>query len=250
MHLLTLLGVNAVPAVGWFVGDWSAGTTLVVYWFQNVAGSLSIAVLIAAHRRLSPRRGHFRYQPPDQRRSQRSSFIAGFLVTSMAFCAAHGIFLGVILFLLNHNGDRGLAVVDWRRVATGCLIVLVFLVADLAVDLTRVRRWSFLQVEQTAHRSIGRIVVVHLTLVLGMFGAVMTDASALFGVFVVLKTLHALSTALPQWEPATPPAWLSRAMNRLPNVHPGKRFEEVWAKDRADEAERRERNEEPWTARR
>ncbi len=26
--LLTALGLNAVPAFGWFVGDWSAGTSL------------------------------------------------------------------------------------------------------------------------------------------------------------------------------------------------------------------------------
>jgi hypothetical protein len=83
--------------------------------------------------------------------------------------------------------------------------------------------------------------------VLGLFGAAMTDISALFGVFVVLKTLSQLSMALPQWEPATPPNWLSRVMNRLPSVHPGQRFEDQWAKDRADEAERRDSNEQPWT---
>jgi hypothetical protein len=94
------------------------------------------------------------------------------------------------------------------------------------------------------------VVVIHLTLVLGMFAAAVTDVSALFGVFVVLKTLNALSMALPQWEPATAPNWLSRVMNHLPNVRPGERFEDVWAKDRADEADRRDSNEQPWTRRR
>lgn len=41
-------------------------------------------------------------------------------------------------------------------------------------------------------------------------------------------------------------------MNRVPNVRSrdGERFEEFWAKDRADEADRRRRNEEPWPQRR
>jgi hypothetical protein len=39
-------------------------------------------------------------------------------------------------------------------------------------------------------------------------------------------------------------------MNRVPNVHPGERFEDFWAEDRADEAQRRERNERAWTAQR
>jgi hypothetical protein len=30
-------------------------------------------------------------------------------------------------------------------------------------------------------------------------------------------------------------------------VHPRQRFEDQWAKDRADEAERRDSNEQPWT---
>lgn len=252
VHLLTLLAVNAVPAAGWFVEGWSAGTTLVVYWFETLAACLFVSARIAAHQRLSPRRGHFSYRAPksDRQRAQssQSSYIHGFLVTSLVFSAAHGLFLGGILFVLAHNGQGDLAGVDWQSVKVGGLYVLIALAVDFVVDLLSLRQWSFWQVEATANRSLGRVVVVHLTLVLGMFGAAMTDASALFGVFVVLKTMYALSTALPQWEPATPPQWLSRVMNRLPNVHPGERFEDMWAKDRTDEAERRDRNEQPWTA--
>ncbi len=246
-RLITLLAVNAVPAAGWFIGNWSAGTTLAVYWFENLAGSVCIAVLIGAHQRVRPRRGHFAYQAPDRRGAQSSSFLSGFLITSLAFCAAHGIFLGVILLVLDHSGERGLAVVDWPSVLTGCVIVLVLLVIDLAVDLVRVRSWTFLRIERTAYRGLGRVVIVHLTLIFGLFGMAMTDTpAALFGIFVVLKTLYALTMALPQWEPATAPARLSRVMNRLPNVHPGDKFEDRWVRDRATEADRRERNERPW----
>ena len=249
VHLLILLAVNAVPAAGWFVEDWSAGTTLTVYWFENVAVCLFVTARIVAHQRWSPRRGHFSYQAPISRQpSSQTSFSAGFLVTSLVFSAAHGLFLGAILFLLDRNGQTDLAGVDWRSVGIGCSYMLVLLAIDFVVDLTGLRQWSFWQIEQTANRSLGRIVVVHLTLVLGVFAAAFTDFSALFGVFVVLKTLNALSTSLPQWEPTTAPKWLSRLMNRLPGVHPGERFEDQWAKDRADEVERRRRNEQPWTS--
>jgi hypothetical protein len=238
VHLLTLLAVNAVPTAGWFAGGWSAGTTLVVYWFETVAACLFVAARILAHRRWSPRRGHFRYQAPNSGgpRSQ-SSFLQGFLITSLVFSAAHGVFLGGMLFVLDHNGQGDLVGIDWHSVKLGSLCVLIALVIDFVVDLLSLSKWSFWQIEATANRSLGRVVVVHLIF----------DASALFGLFVVLKTLYSLSTALPQWEPATPPQWLSRAMNRLPNVHPGERFEDSWAKDRADEAERRNRNEQEWT---
>jgi hypothetical protein len=247
VHLLALLTVNAVPVAGWFVEGWSAGTTLVVYWFETLAACVFVTARIALHQRMSPRRGHVSYQAPKSTRQRsQSSFLQGFLVTSLVFSAAHGLFLGVILFMLDHNGQGDLAGIDWRSVKLGSLYVLIALAIDFVVDLLGLRKWLFWQIEQTANRSLGRVAVVHLTLVLGMFAAAMTDASALFGVFVVLKTLYALSTALPQWEPATAPDWLSRMMNRFPSVHPGEQFEDAWAKDRADEVERRERNEEPW----
>jgi hypothetical protein len=249
IHLLTQLGVIAVPAAGWFVIDWSGGTTLAVYWFETVATCLLIAARIVVHQRWTPRRGHFKYEAPsaDRRSSPSSSFVTGFLVKSLAFCAAHGVFLGVVLFMLNHNDKHQLADIDWRSVGLGCLSMFLFLVLDFVMDLLSLRQWSFLQIEQTAQRGLSRVVVVHLTIIFGLIGIAVTGASnALFGVFVVLKTVSALSLGLPQWEPAAAPKWLNCVANRLPNVRPGQRFEKVWANDRAEEVERRDRNEQPW----
>ncbi|MGH3725962.1 MAG: DUF6498-containing protein [Mycobacterium sp.] len=248
LHLMAMVAVNAVPVIGWFAGGWSAGTTLLVYWFETVVASLFIAMRAVLHKRWSPRRGHFKYQGPgpDQRSTQ-TSFVRGFLLTTLVFSAAHGFFLGMILFLLNHNGQAALIGIDWRSVEIGCLQVFVVLAIDFLVDLPGLRQWSFWQLEVMASRGFSRVAVVHLTLIFGMFAVAATDApSAFFGVFVVLKTMYSLSTALPQWEPETPPRWLNRVMNRIPSARPGLTFEEQWAKDRTDEAERRERNEQPW----
>lgn len=252
-HVLAVLAIIAVPAIGWFVEGWSGATTLLVYWFETLVGSVFIAVRILVHRRWAPRRGHYKYEASstNRRSPQSASFVTGFLITSLVFTAAHGLFLGVIIFLLGRNGQPELAEINWRSAGYGCLIVLAFLCVDVLVDLTTLRRWSFWQIEQTAQRGFSRVVVVHLTLIFGLFGIAMTGASsALFGVFVVLKSLAALSFVVPQWEPTRPPEWMSRVMNRAPTVHPGERFEDFWVKDRADERARRERNEQPWVPRR
>ena len=249
LHAVLGVAVAAVPAVGWFVGDWTAGTTLLVYWFETVASCLFVAVRIAAHQRWRPSRGHFRHRPRGGRPAARGpGFLSGYLVTTLAFSAAHGLFLAVILVLLSRTGHAQWAAVDWRSAANGCVLVLVLLAVDLAADLPRLAGWSFSGLEQLAVRSIGRVAVVHLTLVCGLFALALTDApSALFGIFVALRTLYQLSLALPQWEPATPPAWLSAAMNRLPQAHAGQRFEDSWARDRLAEADRRQHNDQPWT---
>ena len=247
--LLSLVGANLVPAAGWFVEHWTAGTTLVVYWVENVAACLFIAVRILVHQRVSPRRGHFRYLAPNaDRRATEGSFVKGFLFVGLVFCGAHAVFLAVILGLLTHNGEA-MARVDWRSVTVGCVWVLAFLAADLAVDTVRLRHWSFWRIEQAANRGLGRVIVVHMTLIFGMLAVAVTGASsALFGVFVVLKTMYALSVLLPQYEPATSPRWLSKLMNRVPNLtkaRDGERFEDYWVKENAEEAERRRRNDEP-----
>ena len=252
-HVLAVLAITAIPLLGWFVEGWSGATTLVVYWFETLAGSLITAARIMVHRRWSPRRGHYRYEAATTNRHSpsSSSFVAGFLMTSLIFTAAHGLFLAVMIFLGGRNADPELAEINWRSVGYACLAVLIFLCADFAVDLVTLRRWSFWQIEQTAQRGLSRVVVVHLTLIFGLLGVAITGASdALFGIFVVLKSMASLSFVLPQWEPSQPPPWLSRVMNRVPNVHAGERFEDFWTKDRADERARRERNEQPWVPRR
>lgn len=250
VQLPAQLALIAIPVVGWFAQDWSGATTLAVYWFETVAACLFIAARVLLQQRWAPRHGHFRYDAPstDRRSASTSSFLSGFLIVTMAFSAAHAVFLGMILLLLSHNGKAGFAVVDWRSAALGCLGVVAFLVLDFLVDLSTLRRWSFWQMEQMANRGLSRVIVVHLTLIFGFVAIALTDApDSFFGVFVVLKTMAALSSAFPQWEPATPPRWLSRLMNRMPNVHPGEKFEDFWAKDQADETARRERNERLWS---
>ncbi|MDO3238305.1 DUF6498-containing protein, partial [Mycobacteroides abscessus subsp. abscessus] len=55
VHLATMMVVNVIPLTGWFIGGWSAGTTLAVYWFETVVASLFIALRALLHKHWSPR---------------------------------------------------------------------------------------------------------------------------------------------------------------------------------------------------
>lgn len=249
VHVFAALGVIAVPAFGWFGQHWSGATTVVVYWFENVAMCLYVIARIAIHQRLNPKYGHFRYQGSGAGDARNATFLSGFALISLVFCAAHGVFLAAILALLTYNRAPELALIDlnWRSVGWGCLGVFAFLTIEFLTDLSTLRQWSFREIEVTANVGLGRVMVVHMTLLLGFVGIAATDApSALFTVFVVLKTMAALSTVIPQWEPERPPRMLTNLMNRMPNVHPGESFEDFWAKDKANERQRQRRNEQPW----
>ncbi|MGH8046801.1 MAG: DUF6498-containing protein, partial [Chthoniobacterales bacterium] len=138
----------------------------------------------------------------------------------------------------------------WHEVLKGCVGGLIFLTAGLVIDLPGMRDRTFFWIEQMADRHLGRVIIVHLSIIFGMLAVAMTNATrAFFGVFVGFKTLNDLATVLPQWNPEEPPRWLCKVMDKVPNAagkaHANETFAEFWKRDKADEIERRRRNEQP-----
>ena len=96
---LTALGLNAIPAVGWFFGErWSAGTMLVLYWLETLIGTLLVALPDppastppAEQRTL----GLSLCAPGERsRRLAASSYLSAFLIPALVFTAAHGFSRG------------------------------------------------------------------------------------------------------------------------------------------------------------
>jgi hypothetical protein len=246
---LTALGLNAVPAFGWFVGEWSAGTTLLLYWLETLIGTLLVAARIILHRRARPSKGHWDYRAPQGQNassSKRSTFLSAFLVPAVAFSLFHGVFLGVLGFMMISKNHSPEARIETDALLAGLLGVAVFQLADFVFDLFWLRTQPFVWVERLGNLSISRVLVIHLTIIGGMAAVMLTGANRnFFGVFIVLKTLLNLSLVVPQYQPKTPPRWLSSLMDRVP----GKKlkdasFAEFWMRTDREEAARVARNEE------
>jgi hypothetical protein len=127
----------------------------------------------------------------------------------------------------------------------GLLGVAVFQVADFVFDLIWLRTRPFAWIERLGNVTISRVLVIHLTIIGGMAAVMLTGANRnFFGVFIVLKTLLNLGLVVPQYQPKTPPRWLSSLMDRVP----GKKmkdanFAEFWKRTDNEEAARVARNE-------
>jgi hypothetical protein len=249
---LTALGLNAVPAAGWFFGEWSAGTMLVLYWLETLIGTLLVGIRIVIHRRLRPSKGHWDYQAPEaqqqqqQRSSNRSSYLTAFLVPALVFTFAHGVFLAALggMMIANKNLSPETRI-DSRNLLAGLIGILLFQVIDFVVDLIWLRTRPFLWIERLGQVSLSRVIVIHLTIVGGMVAVMFTGANRnFFGVFIFLKTMLNLSLVVPQWKPKTPPAWLSNVMDRIGSPkYRNTNFAQFWQKEDADEAARVARNE-------
>src|SRR4051794_33501386 len=160
--VVTALGLNAVPALGWFFGDWSAGTTLVLYWLETLIGTLLVAIRILVHRRLRPSKGHWGYRAPQGQQansSNRSTYLSAFMVPAVVFTIAHGIFLGALggmMVAKNHSPE---ARIEMQPLLAGLLGIGAFQIADFIFDLIWLRTRPFAWIERLGQLSFGRIVV-------------------------------------------------------------------------------------------
>ena len=275
-NVVQSLGVNSIPMGGFFLGGWSPATTLVLYWFENLVGSLLIGLRIALHWRLTGKRGHYqakvtsetsrggrlrgsagrssgfaRVAPPlpksgrgaagrsTPRPGDKPSFLQGFLLVSLVFTLGQAIFLGMILWGLLKLP------VEWEALQNGALGVAAFQVAALVADLRSLRAKPFAELKSLVDRSMGRVVLVHLSIIGGMgLLAWMEEPRAFFGIFLVLKLLADLGGVLPQVQPTREaPRWLVRTIGHL--GEPGE-FERYWRETHVREQAEAQEDEQIW----
>ena len=241
------LGLNSVPALGLFGAGWSAGTALAVYWIESLMVIVLVSARIVLHRRWTRKSGHWHAGVQTLHRSgklvERRSIthLQSYLGVAIPFTLVHGLFLSALLFLVfrdNPENDYRVSMPDLRDGVVGVAILLAL---GFLLDLIGLRSRPFRWIERGTERALGRVFVVHLTIVLGMFATVWTDGpSGLFVVFIGLKTLYDIGSVMPQKElELEPPRWL-RGMDKVKGKD-GETFSETWR--RTEEAARRQREE-------
>jgi hypothetical protein len=160
------LGVNSLPFVGLVASDWSWSTALGVYWFENLIAAALVALRLVLHQRW---RAALREQLPKEVQSP-----AQFFAVTLTFNVAHGLFLGMVLLLVL----KGLA---------------------FGFDLWTLDQWPLARVTERAGHLLGRVVLVHLSIIAGMIAfAIFDEAWTFFAVFAGLKGLSDVAQFLPR----------------------------------------------------
>lgn len=232
-RLLLAGGQNAVPVSGWFFGGWSPATTLALFWVENVVLTTFIATRVVIHWRATRTRGHL------------DGFLRKFLVTALVFSAGQGLLLG--LFLTGVLGET----ITRQDLVVGVQWMIVAQTASLVMDSWTIGRWPFAEIRLRTEWLLGRVVMVHLSIL----GGVLLFAAAgqprwFFSTFVVLKALVDIGGLLPRWQyrPDTPPAWIEKSVSALGGASGSGRkkgsFAEHWQRVVRKEREQHARDEE------
>ncbi len=245
---------NAIPVWGFLGRGWSPATTLVVYWFETLVGTLLIALRMEIHRHRTHLRGYKIEEGPATIAVSTSGgapkqlhlrYITGFLVGALGFILVHGLFLfALVAIVLPQTPDGG--TVDREALRQGVLSTGAFLALGFLLDLVGLSRRPFAWIRSMAEGAFSRIIIVHMTIIVGMIGAMLFHrARPLFTVFVGLKLLADISAHTPQWRPNQAPAWMSRSLNRAGGKGKtgGEDFASSWQKTEAEERARQAEDE-------
>jgi hypothetical protein len=141
------------------------------------------------------------------------------------------MFIAFIVFLMASTGPPKAA-----DIARGIAGTSTFLALGLAIDLVNIRNKSFAYMRRLTEHAMGRVMVVHFTILFGMAVAAFTGkTAAVFVVFMILKLILDLGGQLPDYDPAEAPRWIVFVIAKLSG---GKiDFNEFWRKNKAERAQ-------------
>ncbi|MEO6689700.1 MAG: DUF6498-containing protein [Dokdonella sp.] len=223
-RIVTVLISNAISIVGVLHYGWSATNVLVLYWLESLLIAVFTCLRIAAHCRLTHRKGHWRegqLTPSPGNLGQRPTMLRDYALVAFVFTLAHGIFvIGLAFIFTMKHPDSPVWRFDSIAFRHGALLLLGVLAVDFCLDMTGMRTRPFAWVRAYTQQRMGRVLVLHLAIIFGMFAAAATDSPyAILYVLIGLKTLWDLAMSNAADTPAPtadhPPAWLISVSTRV-----------------------------------
>lgn len=191
-----VVAVNAVLILGFFWGRWTAGTVLVLYWFENLVSSILVALRVYIHRKLTNARGHYGLNTSEARtkttygfavKKKRSvgTILQGYLIFAFGFTVVHALFVAILVGALPESAAFN--PVEFRE---GALSIAVFLLLGFILDLGGIGQRPFLWITVITTMMYFRVIVIQFVLVLGVgLVAIFNAPSAAIGLFIILKLL-------------------------------------------------------------
>jgi len=192
-RIAQVLAVNAVLVLGFVVGRWTAGTVLALYWYENLASSILIAIRVYVHRRLTNKSGHYvlnttKTTNKNVTKTTRSvgTLLQGYLLFAVGFTVAHALFIGILIHALSESPSSG----GFNRAEflTGVESISAFLLIGFILDLGSIRRQPFAWIKLITTMMYFRVIVVQFVVVLGTgLAAIFNAPRGAVALFIVLK---------------------------------------------------------------
>lgn len=167
-RIVSALGVNAVPAAGFFAAGWSPELTMLLYLCENVTMALLTALRV---RILSPS------EP------KRRELLTSFLMVSLGFTFVSAVFAGFFIFAILDGH------VQSESLLFGLAGIAAFQLFGFIYDLFALRPLPLARAEKLLEQSLGRVLLLAGSVFIGVIAAFFVDDWFVLP-FIVLKTLN------------------------------------------------------------
>lgn len=187
-----LVLANCVPLLGVLVGGWSVFEVLVVYWLESaVVGALNVPKILLAEGTGDPGTdvsltvNGVPFDPAGADAGR--AWVAGFFVVHYGvFWIVHGVFVFVLPLFAPGDPFRG------GGVAVGGVILAALSMAvshgvSFVVNYLGHEEYRTVSAADQMMQPYGRVVVLHLTIVVGAFVVAVLGLDALLWLLVALK---------------------------------------------------------------
>jgi len=177
---------------------------------------------IVLHRALTRKAGHWRSsqlggvsvngKPKD------FGLLGEYAIIAFPFTLVHGVFVFAIVFLIAANKSGSEWQFSYEQFRFGALQMLAVLGVDFLVDAALMRSRSFAWIKTYTQQRMGRVLILHLGIIFGMWGMAASDSPiAVLYVLIGLKTLWdlALTRVVAAAVPQQPPRWLLKLGDRI-----------------------------------
>ncbi len=203
---------------------WSATNVLVLYWLESLMVAIFICLRIDLHRRLTRRRGHWRegqLASSPGGLATHPVLLGNYAVIAFVFTLAHGLFVLTLTWIISarHPDDPA-----WRfafdPLVHGALAMFAPMLIDFCVDPGGIRARPFAWIRACTQQRMGRVLILHLAIILGMFASAAFESPyGLLYALILLNTLWDLMMSGADARAAPPlhepPAWLSKLGARI-----------------------------------
>lgn len=169
-----VLGINTIPALGWLRETWSAETTMILYYLETVVVVVLVGLMVRLAVPTVDERG-------ERIAGKRNRLARDYWLVMGGFAVAIGVFLAVILLLFMATP------VPWRTVGVVMGVILVLQLFAYGWEARRMWPLNIADAEQLVNRDMGRIAVLHLGVLFGVFLATVRSDWFVWP-FIILKT--------------------------------------------------------------
>ena len=178
ISVIVLILTNLIPLMGVLFFEWSIASIIFLYWLENVViGFYNVLKMITVRRQTSPGT----HVPRIMQYIAKAFTIGFFILHYGAFTAAHGL---VVTRLL-----QAFSPYSFREVLVGFIALLVSHGVSFAQNFIGKEEYARVTLGTLMHQPYHRVLVMHISILLGVVVGVMLTPTPLLGVLVVLIIL-------------------------------------------------------------